>query len=336
MSIDQNPEAKPSVPTPSAQELSEIDTLDTTVPDPTDFLTDTPTTEERIALQPATKPDVLRTGWRGFLDKPIGKAAAAGAAVVAAGSIVGGVIYGMSNANSAPDPQTTNSTEPNPSNTPDILPSETPTPEATPIAELVIPEELKPIQAETADQFNNESKAVQLKYLSWLVAQATNGQGIQVYAQEFQAKSQQSYDVYPESVSIDNTPQEASTILTYNDRIMWSQPTGLDAQKAMIAVLEGGESSPDYAVLMSRIQPDQPNYIALTARQLAASANAVGSEITSSSDLQTDANGRTYRTTTWTVTQADGNGVSQTLTGNGIQYYYEYVDYNNVKTSTWL
>lgn len=129
MSIDQNPEARPSVPTPSAQELSEIDTLDTTVPDPTDFLTDTPTTEERIAPQPATKPEVLRTGWRGFLDKPIGKAAAAGAAVVAAGTIVGGVIYGISNANSAPDPQVTNSGEPNPSTTPDMLPSETPKPE---------------------------------------------------------------------------------------------------------------------------------------------------------------------------------------------------------------
>lgn len=176
-------------------------------------------------------------------------------------------------------------------------PQSTPTPTTAPVAPLppeTMPTSLQYLQGESVAQFGRESRVQQLKYLSWLTRDHL------YFAFQYRSVSKNALDAYPESVSASNSPAEAATIATYNIRQAFAQQDVFDAQKEILASLQGGQNSPSYAALVARADP--ATYIPTDARAIAAS----------------------------------GDDPAPTGSSQPQVYWYSYTDYHGAPASTWI
>ena len=245
-----------------------------------------------------------------------------------------GAILGTSLANSAQQtaPKPAATAQPNPQHTePSTEPSVTPAPEVTPAPNTeVIPDALKPLQAETADQFANESLQTRLTYLSWL----TRGD-IKTYADEYAATSKNPLDQYPSQVSIDNTPQEILTVSGTNIRFAFSQDNVQEALKATMAGLEHGQASDAYPIWSTEIKKSP--LLPFSAKMLAAAGFIISSQYSGeSSPVQVNASGEQYRNISWTGSGTDIYGKTVSQSGTTRVNFVKYTDYRGEQASIWL
>jgi hypothetical protein len=287
MSID-HPEAKPTVNTPSAEQLSQIPVID--VPENASEFVDGDT--DRINPQLASKPETEHTGFRAFLDKPIGKIAVVGTSIVTAATVIGGIVYGVTSANNAPKPQQTNGAEPNPSTTPDILPSETPVVEAEPRdsdwvnpSEEAIPASLEKYRDMSIDEFAALPSSEQRTYLAWMMRDSKDYQTMYSYV------SGNEFDQLKTDVTVNSDGQDAYTSALYAVRLAFSVK-GDDRYKVLISALDGGQSSNLYAGFKEALDNNQDG---LFPRILAASAAIENNYVISSTENLTDEEGNTYK-----------------------------------------
>lgn len=213
-------------------------------------------------------------------------------------------------------------------------PTPSPTPEtleqmfnAGPAPEGVVQQLDSPTMS--ADQFDEAPKADQLKWLSWKI-----NNKYAAYAAQFYAESQNPNDVYPSSVSIDNTPQQAMTIAMYAQRMADSMPNALDAQKALIASLPDGQKDGGYTSGLKAIGLDSGRYIQVTPKQ--ETPSSLMPTVDSTSGIMTDAAGRKYQQVETTVSGTDGNGIQQSEALKYNLFFYTFTDFKGNTVSIWL
>ncbi len=268
-------------------------------------------------------------GFIDFIKSRNGKIVLGTAALVA----TFGAIFGTTLANSAQ--QTVKAPAatalPQPASSAPVVPSATSSPEITPAPNTeIIPDGLKAIQAETADQFASEPEHTSLEYMSWL-----ERGDVKPFADEYAAVSKNPIDVYPDRVSIDNTPQEIILIAGTNLRIAYTQENAQESLKTVMASLKHGKASEAYPYFSEAFQ--KPPFLQYNAQMLAASGAIVTSQAVGETlPVQINNVGEKYRDIAWTSSGKDYLGNAFNRSGTTRYYYVEYTNYKKEQTSTWL
>ena len=311
MTIDnQNPEAKPSVQTPTAEQLSQIPTMD--VPENASTLLGN-TSEQAIDVL-ANGPDDIDSAESVSFVKAHWKKIVAGLAAL---GLAGGVTWAADNIlNPAPEHQTTASGTPNPGTVPDILPSEAPVVEQGPKdsdwvnpSDEIVPASLDNQRNISRDEFAALTEDEQHAYLAWFTRDLTD------YEAMYSFISGNEFDKLSADISIDSSDQDAYTYASYMLRLAFSAK-GDDRYKLLIAALKGGASSNMYQGYKDDLDNSPEG---LLPRTLAATGSLETNFVISSSGNVTDDQGQTYRDV---VTR----NVEGALVTNRLYYFTTQVD----------
>lgn len=226
------------------------------------------------------------------------------------------------------EPSATTAPTEKPTTTPAPAETTAPTPEATTPPVETMPSSLAPLAAESPDAFNSEPKPAQLSYLAW------QNRDIKTYADQYAALTNNPNEKYPDSISINNTPQEILTSNAMSIQHAFSMETADEAKKAVIASLRFGEDSDAYPIWETAIDKEGLNYTPLDAKFFAVTGQIEQSTATGASDLQTDLTGERYKDITFTYTDTTDGSTIKSAT---VRFYYvEFKDANGQEQAMWL